>query len=123
MKIENDYAEFHIKDGLLYFRYKPVDSIDLEAAKIIVRDRLAVQKGKSYPVVCYLDAVKNVEKDARDYLAVEGSQLVKAVAIIIASTAKIIMTNFYLSVNKPLVPTKMFSNETDAKKYLEPYMH
>lgn len=123
MKIENEFAEFEIKDNILYFRYKPADNIDLAAAKIIVRDRLAVQKGKSYPVLCYLDALKNVDKDARDYLAVEGSQLVKAVAIIIASTAKIIMTNFYLSVNKPLVPTKMFSNETDAKKYLEPYVN
>lgn len=122
MKIENEYAEFHIKDGILYYRYKPADNIDLEAAKIIVRDRLQVQNGRSYPALCYLEAVKNIEKDARDYLAVEGSQLLKAVSIIVASTAKIIMTNFYLSVNKPLVPTKMFSNEKDAKEYLKQFI-
>lgn len=120
-EIENDYARFYIKGEILYFVYKDKVNIDLEAAKLIVSDRIKLQQDKSLPVICYVNSLSGSDKPARDYLAKEGSQLTKAVALVVNSPAIKVITNFYLLVNKPLVPTKVFINEEEAISYLKTF--
>lgn len=120
-QIENEFASFYIEDGILYFIYKKNTELDLEAAKRVVEDRKSVQKGISYPVICDIRGLKNVDKTARDYLAKEGSSLVKAVALIMDSPAYQFMANFYLKVSKPNVPTKMFSTMNEALGFVDKY--
>lgn len=119
--IENSFAKFYIKGDYLYFIYKPDISIDLAAAEQIVSDRLKVQNGKPYKVICYIQGIREMKKEARDYLAKEGSKDVIAVGLIADSTAQKLMTNFYLAVSRPTVPTKMFSTEEEAKTFLNKY--
>ena len=119
--IENDFAEFHLKNGIMFFTYKKDSYLDLEAAMRVVNDRVSIQNGKSYPVLCNITGLKGISKDGRDFLAKEGSELVKAVALIGASPGLRVMTNFYLYVNKPIVPTKVFPSKSEALKYLENY--
>lgn len=119
MEVENNFARFYTQDGYLYFIYKPNIHIDLAGAKQIVSDRLKVQGGKPFKVICYIQGIRNMDKAARDYLATEGSKDVIAVALIAESTAQKLMTNFYLSVSRPTVPTKMFSTEEEAKSFLD----
>lgn len=121
MEVENNFAKFYTKDGYLYFIYKPDIYINLEGAKEIVRDRLRVQEGKPYRVICYVQGIRNMDKEARDYLATEGSRDTIAVGLIAESTAQKLMTNFYLAVSRPTVPTKMFSSEDEAKAYLDKF--
>lgn len=120
-QIENEFASFYIEDGILYFIYKKNTELDLEAAKRVVEDRKSVQKGVSYPVICDIRGLKNVDKTARDYLAKEGSSLVKAVALLMDSPAYQFMANFYLKVSKPNVPTKMFSTMNEAMGFVDKY--
>lgn len=120
-QIENEFASFYIEDGILYFIYKKNTELDLEAAKRVVEDRKSVQKGVSYPVICDIRGLKNVDKTARDYLAKEGSSLVKAVALVMDSPAYQFMANFYLKVSKPNVPTKMFSTMNEAMGFVDKY--
>ena len=120
-QIENEFASFYIEDGILYFIYKKNTELDLEAAKRVVEDRKSVQKGVSYPVICDIRGLKNVDKTARDYLAKEGSSLVKAVALVMDSPAYQFMANFYLKVSKPNVPTKMFSTMNEALGFVDKY--
>jgi hypothetical protein len=70
---ENEFAEYWIEEGILFFIYKPGISMTLEAAKRVVKDRLEVQKGESYPVFCDMRGIKDSDKPARDYLAKEGT--------------------------------------------------
>ncbi|HCX22835.1 MAG: hypothetical protein CMB80_26855 [Flammeovirgaceae bacterium] len=116
--VENDYAKFHIKDGILHFVYKRDVELDLEGAKKVVADRIKAQGDQSYPVICDVRSVKTINKEARDYLAKQGSQQVEAVALIVGSPARKVMSNFYLAVNKPEVPTRLFISETEALDYL-----
>lgn len=120
-QIENDFAGFHIENGVLYFIYKKDTELDLEAAKKVVEDRISLQRGTPYPVICDIRGLKNVDKTARDYLAREGSTLVKAVALIMDSPAYQFMANFYLKVSKPSVPTRMFSKMEEALAFVEKY--
>lgn len=93
--------------------------MNLEAAKLVVKDRLEVQRGESYPVFCDMRGIKDSDKPARDYLAKEGSSLVRSVAVLTDSPVTKIMLNFYLTISRPLVPTKMFTDEAQAIDYLK----
>ncbi|MFZ6009124.1 MAG: hypothetical protein ACOYXT_02155 [Bacteroidota bacterium] len=115
---ENDFAEFWVENGILFFVYKQGVTLDVEAAKRIVADRVKAQKNVSYPVFCDMRGIKDIDKNARDYLAKEGSQLVKAVGVLIESPVTKIMGNFYLKINQPLTPTRMFTDKNNALEFL-----
>ena len=59
---------FWIEDRILHVEYKPEIFIDLEAARLIVADRVTFQKGKPYPILCYTEGITSSNKAARDYL-------------------------------------------------------
>jgi len=120
-EVKNNFAKFYLKDDVLYFVYNQDVHLNIDAAKQIVQDRLDLQNSTSFPVLCDIRGLKGADKDARDYLANEGSAYTKAVGLIIGSPALKIMTNFYLMVNRPTVPTKVFKNEADALIFLDEY--
>ena len=119
--IENDYATFHIENDVLHFVYKPNIDLTIEAAKKIVSDRLRLQGELNLPAIVFMNKVKSSEKSARDYLANEGSEKVHAVAVVVKSPALKIATDFYLMVNRPIVPTKVFRNKEDALAFLDAF--
>lgn len=118
---ENEYAQFWIKDGILYFKYRPNVVIDLSAAHRIVADRIQMQNEKFYPILCDIRGVTDTDKAARDYLAQSGSLMTKAVGIVTNQSVSRIMTSFYLKICKPSVPTAIFTNESSALAFLETY--
>ena len=118
---ENEYAQFWIKDGILFFEYRPNVVIDLTIAHRIVADRIQMQNEKSYPVLCDIRGVVDSDKAARDYLAQSGSVLAKAVSIVTNLSVSLIMTSFYLKICKPSVPTKIFTDDSSALAFLETY--
>jgi hypothetical protein len=119
---ENEYAKFWIEAGIVFFVYKPNTSIDLAAAKKIVNDRIDFQQQVDYPIFCDIRSMKNADKAARDFLAKEGSSYTKGVAVIVDSPMTKIIGNFYLGLNKPTSPTKMFTEREDALEYLKQFV-
>lgn len=118
---ENEYATFHIQDDILHVVYKFRTAINLPIAIRIVEDRLAVQEGLAYRVLCDIRGVSQINKAARDYLAIEGSVLVLATAFIIGPTVTKALSDFYLQINKPPVPSKTFTDLEAAKTYLREF--
>lgn len=118
-EVENDFARFYVKDSVMHFIYKHGVSLDLNAAKEVVSDRLKAQGNQSFRILCDIRGLKSINKEARDYLAKQGSQQVDAVALIVGSPARKVMSNFYLAVNKPEVPTRLFISEEEAMEYLQ----
>jgi hypothetical protein len=118
---ENDYATFWMEAGIVYFVYKENASIDLQAAKQIVEDRIRFQKQVDFPIYCDIRGMKRADKAARDFLAKEGSSYTKGVAIIVDSPMTKIIGNFYLGLNKPTTPTKMFTDKEEALEYLSQF--
>jgi len=115
---QNDFAEFWIEDGVLFFVYKRGAEIDLDAAKQIVDDRLRIQDNRAYPVFCDICGLRSVDKQARDYLAKEGSRLVTIVATYTDAPVAKVIFNFYLTISRPAVPTRMFTDKRKALEYL-----
>jgi hypothetical protein len=118
---ENEFALFWIQNDILYFEYKPNVVINLKAAQLVVADRILVQNEKAYPVLCDIRGIMDSDKAARDYLAKSGSVLTKAVSLIGNDTVLLSIMSFYITINKPRVPTKFFTEELAALAFLEMY--
>ncbi|MRX65414.1 MULTISPECIES: hypothetical protein [Maribacter] len=115
---ENEYATYHIQDSILYIVYKSEVSIDLQAAIRIVEDRLRLQEGLAYKVLCDVRGIYEMDKPARDYLAIEGSILVTVVAYVIEPTISKALSAFYLRISNPPIPSRVFSDIEAAKLFL-----
>lgn len=110
-----------LENGILHFYYKEIDTMDLDMAKSCVRERLKFTGNKAYPCLVDVIKLKNFTKEARDYFANEGNEGIIANAIISGSVFIKMMANFYITVNKPQNPTRMFTDKKSALEWLAQY--
>jgi hypothetical protein len=118
----NQNARFWIEEGILFFEYKPNTTIDLEVAMRVVADRVAFQNERQLPVFCDMRGMISIDKAGRDYLAKSGSLLAKAVALIVNENVSMTLSTFYLEINKPSVPTQIFTDEQEGLGYLRGFL-
>lgn len=118
----NQNARFWIEEGILFFEYKPNTTIDLEVARRVVADRVAFQNERQLPVFCDMRGIISTDKAGRDYLAKSGSLLATAVALIVSEKVSMTLSAFYLEINKPSVPTQIFTDEQEALEYLRGFL-
>jgi len=118
--LDTPYCYFELKDGILFGTYK--GKITLEAAKIVVRTRLELTEGKSYPVLGQGMSVSAIDRDAREYFASqEAIKGIKAGAFYVDSVFQSFLINFSFKIFKPKIPTKIFNDKEEALKWLEQY--
>ncbi|GAB3830983.1 DUF7793 family protein [Pontibacter rugosus] len=115
---ETAYVKMMLKNGIFYMYYKPLKQLELTVAKQIVNDRIAFVEGESYPCLFDIQPVEHSTKEARDYMADEGNDFVISSAILVGSPVLRMMANFFIMVNKPKNPTRMFSDEKSALEWL-----
>lgn len=119
--LETSYVKMILEDGILHFYYKEIETMDLDMAITCVKDRLQFTDNKAYPCLVDVIMLKNSTKEARDYLAVQGNEGISANAILVNSMAFKMMANFYIMVNKPQNPTRMFTDKASALEWLEQF--
>lgn len=115
---ENPYAIYLLSDDLLHIIYKKGHCIDLKAAQRIVRDRMMLQNGQELPVLCDIREVRLIDKPARDYLALEGSLWIKALAFLIDPPVTDMISSFYMGTHPQKVPTGSFTKKSEALEFL-----
>ncbi|GAA4841844.1 hypothetical protein [Algivirga pacifica] len=120
-KSETQFAEIYLSDGILFYDYKPMNELSLKVAEECVQDRILFSNKTTYPCLFNIQSVKEVSKDARDYLANEGNQYILASAIVISSPIVKMLANFFIRVNKPKNPTKIFTDEVNAVEWLNQF--
>lgn len=96
--------------------------IDIELAKKLVKERLSIQQGKSYPFLADVRNLKIVTNEARDYFAKEGVEGMTALAILLGSYLTVVTTNLFIRLSKPKVPTKAFRTREQALKWLDQFV-
>lgn len=119
---ENDFAQFWIAEGILFFKYKPNTVINYAVAQRVVADRIQFQNERSFPVLCDVRGVVTADKAGRDYLAQSGSILATAVGLLVSEKVLFTIGTFYLQISKPSVPTQLFENEAAALEYLKNFL-
>ena len=84
-----------------------------------VRDSLHKEKTR---VLIDMTSVSQISKKARDYFANERTgSIQRATALMIGSPVSRVIGNFFLGLNKPITPTRLFTNPTEAVKWLQTF--
>lgn len=76
--------------------------------------------------VCYLTEVTYIQppdRETREYVLKESQNLFKAVAVISNSVLGRMIANILFRMKSQPYPTKMFSDENEAKDWLKQYLH
>ena len=108
--------------GILCSIAKKVPIQTVEEAKKSLEDFIKITGGKK---VCLLSDSTNsppADKEMRDYVAEVLPKIVKAVAIISRSAVGKMAANLFFSLKKQPYPVRMFTDETEAKKWLSQYL-
>jgi hypothetical protein len=120
--VETPYMRLVLEKNLLRCKYLDGVKIDLPIAKTCVAERLKLVAGKSYPCLVDMTGIMTATKEAREYFANEGSELVAAGALIVKSPFSRTLGNIFLTINQPKTPVKLFTDETAALNWLEQFM-
>jgi hypothetical protein len=119
---ENPYVTMWMDEDFLCARYKKALHMTLEIAKSCVGARLFFAAGKSYPLLVDMQGIKSVTTEARKYMASVGAMGVTAGALITGSQISRAIGNIFLAIDKPAVPTKLFTDEQKAREWLQQYV-
>ncbi|QMU28670.1 DUF7793 family protein [Adhaeribacter radiodurans] len=120
-KKDTTYVTMILQNGIFQAYYKKLNVLDLLIAKTAVQDRIIFFKNTAYPCLFDITEVKETTKEARDYMANEGNELVVASGMVVNSPMLKMMANFYIMVNKPKNPTRLFTDRASALDWLEQF--
>lgn len=110
ISLEKDIYRFDIAEGA---------EITLEDAEELIR--IGTEMTKGLRVGALVDARANFTdtNESRKYFAEQtAAQQFAAVAVVTKSLAQRLIVNFYINVNRPNVPTRMFGDKEEAIKWL-----
>lgn len=122
MLFENENTITKMENGILIGSFTK-KIVDLTTAENAVKDRLKATKGRSYPILIDIRNVKKTTNPARQFLASEkGCEGIISAAILINSSVGSMIGNIFIFFNRPLVPTKLFSDEEEAIEWLTQFV-
>lgn len=93
-----------------------------QQAEIVIEDAMAnsvavnnLNGTEKFVLLVDTRQIKSITKEARDYFSLNGRESrVVAFGILIDSPLSAIIGNFFMGLNKPRVPVKLFTNELAA---------
>lgn len=110
------------ENGILIFVHKTVPAHELKDALENIELIKQLLQGKPRPILADMSAIKSMTREAREEYAKAGEEsLVTAIGMVTRSAMGRIVANFFLTFNKPTVPTRLFNNIETAKKWLMQY--
>jgi len=111
-----------IEDGIICYIFSPGLIITEEAAISIVGKRIRISKGRTYPALVDFCQIQYITKVAREYFAKgDGIRYLNSGAFLVKSQVQTIFINFFLMINKPVLPTKLFTDRQEAINWLQQF--
>jgi hypothetical protein len=106
-------------DGIVHAKLKPHIEVDRADAEEAVRAIGSLCNGTKRPVFVDMSEIKFMSRDARTYFAgAETARVEAAAALLIRSPLTKAIGNFFLGLNKPLFPTRLFTSQAEALAWL-----
>lgn len=110
-------------DGICRTKTKPQAEITIKEA---IENSAAVSsfyKDKKFPLLVDARYVKSMAKEARKHFSTNGrTTRINSMAIMVRSPLSRVIGNFFMGLNKPLVPARLFDDEEEAVKWLKMYV-
>ncbi len=111
-------------DGIARTCVKPGIDITLEHAVENSNLVNGLFVDRKFPIMIDSRSIKSMSYEARHHFSVRGRETnTCAFGIIIGSTISRVLGNFYLGINKPTVPTKLFDKEEAALAWLKQFVN
>lgn len=111
------------EDGIARTKVKPNSEISLNHA---IENSNAVNSlftEKKFPILIDARGIRSMTRDAREFFSTRGRDTKTcAFGIIIKSPISRTVGNFFLGLNKPAVPTRLFDNEENAVEWLKHHL-
>jgi hypothetical protein len=110
-------------DGIARTKVKDGANVTLPEAK---ENSVAVNNlstaGNTFPLLIDSRNIHSITKEARDFFSMNNREsCILAFAIIIDSPLSRIIGNFFMGLNKPRVPARLFTDEKEALNWLKEF--
>jgi hypothetical protein len=110
-------------DGIVRTKVKPNFDVTLTHAMENSDAVNSFRKEKKYPLLIDARDIHSITREAREFFTTRGRDTgINCMAVIIRSSISRVIGNFFMGINKPAVPTRLFENETEAEKWLKSYL-
>ena len=118
---EGVHASYTLDQGILIIDVNLEIPMNLEIAKQVVSERLRFTNNIAYPVLMRYHKFKLGDKESRDYMSTHGIRGVAAGAFVTKSMIIKNFFNFFINLKKPAVPSKIFSSDEEALRWLQQF--
>ena len=106
-------------NNFLYIDCEPNTTMTIEEGKLSTNMCKELIGNEPRPMLCDLTNVVKMTQECRKHFAgPEHAEVFTKCALLITSPISRIIGNFFLGANKPLRPTKLFTNKEEALKWL-----
>lgn len=120
IETRTSFISFDEEEGFLRVVVKPDCEMGVEDARIDMKANLALTNSLKVPVMVDIRKLKYHSKEVRDfYASKEVAESIDAMAIVVESIATRMIGNFFIKINRPYFPTKMFDNQFLAEQWLK----
>ena len=117
------YTTWMGKDGIARTVVKSDAEVNLKEAQENTRAIASLHTGKKFPLLIDSRNIKYITKEARDHFSIKNREtVVTSFAILIYSPLSRIIGNFFMGLNKPTVPAKLFTDEQEALQWLKKFL-
>jgi hypothetical protein len=107
------------EDGIIRAANRILD-VTVEDMKQFAEDLIKLSGGKKLLIFIDMRKIRSITRDARLFASNAGAiQVVRAVALLIDSPISRVIGNFFLGINKPPYPTRLFTSEVEALSWLK----
>ena len=104
-------------DGIVQLVWGPQVTIVLEDASAAIEAMAQLAGGRQSPLLVDVHEQGAMDRPARTQFTRRGD-LVSAVALVVGTPLSRLRGNFFLSVSKPVAPTRLFDDEASALAWL-----
>jgi hypothetical protein len=121
MDVETGKIKFGLSvDQIVHIECLPNTTLTLSEGKESTRIVGEMIHYQPVPMLCDLTNVVKMTKECRQHFAgPEHATVFTKCALIVTSPIAKIIGNFFLGANKPLRPTRLFTNKNEASEWLK----
>jgi hypothetical protein len=117
------YTTWMGHDGIGRTKVKPLSEVTINDAKENSMAVNSLSNGNDFPLLIDTREIRSITKEARDFFSMNNREShVIAFAILIDSPLSKIIGNFFMGLNKPRVPVRLFTSEKEAISWLQSFL-
>jgi len=116
----NSFYTWMGEDGICRTVTKPQTEIGLNDAKENTAIVTGLFTGKKFPILIDSRNIKSMTREARAHFSTNGRDTkISSMAILVKSPLSRVIGNFFMGLNKPQIPARLFDSEAEAIEWLK----